>query len=119
MHFDSGTFDARLNAFVVDLADDFGGTPVPTGSAAFELRITGGTITSDGFEFTGTPLLGNGGFFSDLNAIDSFSMSGRFHDDSATYDPSMAAPTELSGVAEIIDGGGTNDLHMGFLGRRR
>ena len=118
MHFDSGTFDGRMQAFASDLDDDFGGIPVPTGGGIFDLRITGGTITADGFEFTGTPSFGNTfGFFGDLTAITSFSMSGRFHDDSATYDPSMAAPTELSGVVDIIDGGGTNDLHMGFLGK--
>ena len=120
MHFDSGTFDGRMQAFASDLDDDFGGITLPAGGGIFDLRITGGTITADGFEFTGTPSFGNTfGFFSDLTAITSFSMSGRFHDDSATYAPDMAAPTELSGVAEIIDGGGTNDLHMGFLGRRR
>ena len=120
MHFDSGTFDVFMTAFAGEVDDDFGGAIVPTGSGGFILRIMGGTITADGFEFMGTPVLSSSnGFFDDLFAIDSFSMSGRFHDDSATYAPDMAAPTELSGVAEIIDGGGTNDLHMGFLGRRR
>ena len=120
MHFDSGTFDVLMSAFASEIDDDFGGTLVPTGVGGFFLRFTGGTITADGFAFSGTPQLGNhNGFFSDLNIITSFSMSGRFHDDSATYAPDMAAPTELSGVAEIIDGGGTDDLHMGFLGRRR
>ena len=119
MHFDSGTFDAGLTAFGGSIDDDFGGTPV-TGGGIFAIAITGGAITADGFEFIGAPTLGsNSGFFSDLNVITSFSMSGRFHDDSATYAPDMAAPTELSGVMEIIDGGGTDDLHMGFLGRRR
>ncbi len=117
MHFDSNTFDVTLSASALDEADDFGGTPV-TGGGIFGIAIAAGAITDDGFEFTGTPILGlNSGFFSDLDAITSFSMSGRFHDDSATYDPSMAAPTELSGVAEIVDAEG--NLNMGFLGRRR
>ena len=84
--------------------------------SADNLRITlSGTITANGF--TSTPTIDFAfGFFSDLQSIDSATFSGRFYD-AAGYNPATADPAEIAGAGVIVDGGGMNDLHFGFIGR--
>ena len=114
MHFDSGTFDGRMLALAVDVDDDFGGAN-PSGLNDNFVFSFGGDITANGFAVSGS-LIFSTGFFSGLSGVTTTSLTGRFYN-GAGYDPSAAAPTELAGVVEITNGGGMNDLHMGFLGR--
>ena len=132
--FTAGTFISNLGAGGGDALDDFGSANamVPDvddldgdGDTA-ELRtvatsdrlliFTNGGINNDGF--SGTPRLDqSGGFFADLAAFTSASFSGRFYDDSATYDGMITAPDELAGTGVFVGGGGMDDLHFGFLGQ--
>ncbi len=117
MHFDAGTFDGSMiaNEGASETPDSFGGAN-PSGDAdIFNFSFTNGVITADGFRASGFSILGLG-FFSGLNGVTTTSLTGRFYNGPG-YDPSAAAPTELAGVVEITNGGGINDLHMGFLGR--
>ncbi len=132
--FTAGTFLSNIGTGGGDALDDFGSANamVPdvddldgdgdtaelrTVAATDRLLIfTNGGINNDGF--SGTPRLDqSGGFFADLAAFTSASFSGRFYDDSANYDGMITAPDEVAGTGVIVDGGGTNDLHFGFLGQ--
>ena len=135
MHFDAGDFEGRIegggvvvsnpnffgdaNAMVPDVNDlDGDGDRTELRLIVDDdfLRINlGGTIDTDGFNSTPT-IINAFGFFSDLASGAAGTMRGRFYDDPATYDPTMATPRELVGVMEIMDAQG--NLNIGFLGRR-
>ena len=141
--FTAGTFLSNIGTGGGDALDDFGSANamVPdvddldgdgdtaelrTVAATDRFRIfTNGGINNDGF--SGTPTIDVAtGFFADfvtdngmgimVQDITSASFSGRFYDES-TYDGTITAPDELAGTGVIVDGGGTNDLHFGFLGQ--
>ena len=118
MHFDLGTFEGAMSATegVAETPDDFGGANPAAGTDFFTFSFTNGRITDTGFEVSDISSITGLGFFSGLNSITATSLTGRFYNGPG-YNPSTAAPTELAGVVEITNGGGMNDLHIGFLGR--
>ena len=118
MDFDAGTFDGAMGAVegLTETPDSFGGAnPTTGGTDVFMFSFTNGDFTAEGFRAAGFSIIG-AGFFSGLNGVTTTSLTGRFYNGPG-YMPDMAAPTELAGVVEITNGGGMNDLHMGFLGR--
>ena len=119
MHFDAGNFGGAMTAVegVNQTPDDFGGADPSGGTDLFVFSFTpaDGRITANGFEVSGFSITGVG-FFSGLAGVTTTTLTGRFYNGPG-YTPSMAAPTEMAGVVEITNGGGMNDLHMGFLGR--
>ena len=117
MSFDAGTFRGVVAALNSGTANYYGGADPSGGNDTFTFSFTNGDITANGFEVSGFSILGLG-FFSELNGVTTTSLTGGFYN-GAGYDPSAAAPTEMAGVMEITNGGGMNDLHMGFLGRIR
>ena len=136
VNFGAATFSVTINVLANSqpaITDDFGDAApmLPDGTGGFrpvavddDLAIAfEGTIS--GNTFTGTPSIGFArGFFADfvvddgtgnlVEDITSASFDIRFYD-APGYDSTMADPTEAAGVLEIIDG--TDELHMGFLGR--
>ena len=119
MHFDAGTFEGNMVALegTGQRLNYYGGADPAGGSDFFAFSFTDsdGRITANGFEVSGFSITGLG-FFSGLNGVTTTSLTGRFYNGPG-YNPAMAAPTEMAGVVEITNGGGMNDLHMGFLGR--
>ena len=117
MDFDAGTFRGVMSALegVDETLDSFGGATPSGEDDIFNFSFTNGNFTPNGFAVSGFSILGFG-FFSGLNGVTTTTLTGRFYN-GAGYDPSAAAPTELAGVVEITNGGGMNDLHMGFLGK--
>ena len=131
MNFGGGTYSGSLFALGSDALDDFGtNAMVPdvddlnTNGDTADLRTVmnsdallitfDGDIMGDGF--SGTPTVTATGFFTELTTITSASFSGRFYD-SATYSRTVGDPAEVAGVGVIVDGGGTDNLHFGILGR--
>ena len=118
MHFDLGTFEGNMAAIEGSASQNlnaFGGSGPSSATDFFSFAFTNGDITDNGFEVSGFSIIGTG-FFGGLGGVTTTSLTGRFYNGPG-YDPSAAAPTELAGVIEITNGGGMNDLHMGFLGR--
>ena len=117
-------FDMRTFRLVLEAGDGgafindaFGGID-PSNQGDNFVLVVNGAITDEGFGASNFTFNAQSGFFSGLSGITATTLTGRFYNDAAGYDPSMAAPTELAGVIETNIGGGADELKLGFLGRR-
>ena len=139
MNFNTGIWNGLLTAsghttigepFIVlhHFANEFGddNAMVPDGQGGLrQIMITDsfnisfdGDITSTGLKATRFSIFA-GGFFADLHRITPRNFfSGKFHDASG-YNPTSEAPAELSGSFLTNIGGGADELHLGFLGKRQ
>ena len=117
-------FDMRTFRLVLEAGDGgafindaFGGID-PSNQGDNFVLVVNGAITDEGFGASNFTFNAQSGFFSGLSGVTATTLTGRFYNDAAGYDPSMAAPTELAGVIETNIGGGADELKLGFLGRR-
>ena len=111
-----------------EAADDFGGTTLADGTpiADDDDLILGfgdilnaadsGVISDDAFSGN-LYIVVAGGFFASLLGRPAGDYSGRFNDNTNSYDAATAAPTEISGIFGGITDANGNALNGGFLGQ--
>ena len=107
-----------------EAADDFGGTTFADGTTAITnsdnltLGLNAAGISGDAFSGTGNlAIVAAEGFFASLLGRPAGDYSGRFNDDTTSYDAATDAPTEISGIFGGITDANGNALNGGFLGQ--
>ena len=104
-----------------EAADDFGGTTLADGTTPItnsDNLILGLNAAGISGGFSGAlNIITAEGFFASLSGRPTGTYSGRFNDNTNSYDAATAAPTEISGIFGGITDANGNTLNGGFLGQ--
>ena len=107
-----------------EAADDFGGTTFADGTTPITnsdnltLGLNAAGISGNAFSRTGNlAIVAAEGFFASLLGRPAGDYSGRFNDNTNSYDAATAAPQEVSGIFGGITDANGNALNGGFLGQ--